>query len=724
MPSGAAVADPVAPDGAKKSVFRPDIQGLRMIAVLAVIADHLLHWPSGGFVGVDVFFVISGFLITSLLIREHEKTGSISFVGFYRRRIKRITPAATLVIAVTIAAAFVIYTTGRAVSVAWDGFWAFFFAANWNFAAAGTDYFQASGPVSPLQHYWSLSVEEQFYLVWPWMMLAIFVIVGARRKLLARRLVGIAILIITAASFAWAMYETATNPTMAYFSTFSRAWELGLGAIVAVYAASFSKQPLWLRTILGWVGLIGILASLFIVPAGNGFPAPWAALPVFFTALTIVAGTGGEQRFLWPITNPVSSYLGDISYSLYLWHWPIIVLAAAFFPASSPLYYAVCLGLIAFTSVLSYHLIEDPIRRSSWLEPRVAVRRRRHRHGSVPPIGYAAVAVLAVGVITLSVVALMPRHQTASAQPIPTRTPTATATAAASAILDPATEDARVTADLQAGLAASKWPNMEMTADALKALQAPDLRSEKCYNDFTTANKWCDYGTGRSGHSAALVGDSIALSWAPALRDALPDWKLTTYGKYGCPYVSATVSYPEGPRYDNCREFQTAAFDRINQQKPQVVFLATAHYTIGDLSSGAKGDAAIAEWAQGIDATVAALRPSGARIVIIGAPPAIRSLSDCATNFNAPTDCEGAINDDARASDQAIAAAIAADPSITFIDTQQWFCVDGRCPQVVADQPIRSDPVHVTEAYSKKLAPNLLARIQQITPDLFTPASS
>ena len=148
-----------------KPRFRPDIQGLRAVAVLAVVANHLFGFPAGGFIGVDVFFVISGFLITGQLFREHHKQGRISFADFYRRRVRRIFPISTVVIIVTVAASFVIYLTARAQTVAVDGIWALFFAGNWHFAFLGTDYWANTGSISPLQHYWSLAVEEQFYLV-------------------------------------------------------------------------------------------------------------------------------------------------------------------------------------------------------------------------------------------------------------------------------------------------------------------------------------------------------------------------------------------------------------------------------------------------------------------------------------------------------------------------------------------------------------------------------
>ncbi len=252
MPSGAAVGR-IAPEGTTKKRFRPDIQGLRALAVVVVILNHLFGWPAGGFVGVDVFFVISGFLITGLLYREHERTGRISFVDFYRRRVKRIIPIATIVIVVTVAISFVVYFTARAQSILNDGVWALLFASNWHSAFQGTNYWADDGTVSPLQHYWSLAVEEQFYVVWPWLIVAAFAVASRRSWDGRARRSALLVLMgtITIASFGWAIAQTITNPGFAYFSTFVRAWELGVGAMVAIAAPVLSKIPQAWCTLLG-----------------------------------------------------------------------------------------------------------------------------------------------------------------------------------------------------------------------------------------------------------------------------------------------------------------------------------------------------------------------------------------------------------------------------------------------------------------------------------------
>jgi peptidoglycan/LPS O-acetylase OafA/YrhL len=298
---------------AGKARKRLDIEGLRAIAIVAVILDHLVAWPSGGFVGVDVFFVISGFLITALLLREHERTGTISFNDFYKRRIRRIMPASTLVLVVTVAVSYFLFNAGRFTATALDALSALFFAGNWRFAATGTDYFQSTAAPSPVQHFWSIAVEEQFYFVWPWLMLLIFALVGRRALGDHRRshlFAGGVMLLLTVGSFAWAMYESVNAPTLAYFSTFSRTWELGVGALLAVFGMNLLRINDAIRPFLAWAGLAGILVSLFVINGELTFPAPWAALPVISTALVIAAGTGGERRGLAVLRNPVMAHLG------------------------------------------------------------------------------------------------------------------------------------------------------------------------------------------------------------------------------------------------------------------------------------------------------------------------------------------------------------------------------------------------------------------------------
>ena len=257
--AAAAVSDTAArPDPTLR--HRDDVQGLRAIAVLTVIASHAgVPFLPGGFVGVDVFFVISGFLISQLLFREVEKSGRVSIPGFYARRARRILPAATLVTVATIVASAIWLSAIDLLEVVKDALWAVFFAANIHFAAVGTDYFAAEEPPSPLQHYWSLSVEEQFYLVWPALLLVLVLVARRRAAALPQRLVFGVLLVVTVASFVWSVVSTSSDPLAAYFSTPARAFELGLGALTALVAPAVAAR--WPALVRGLVCSAGLVAD-------------------------------------------------------------------------------------------------------------------------------------------------------------------------------------------------------------------------------------------------------------------------------------------------------------------------------------------------------------------------------------------------------------------------------------------------------------------------------
>lgn len=503
---------------------RWDIQGLRAFAVLAVVANHVWDWPRGGFVGVDVFFVISGFLITGLLLREHDRTGRISFSGFYRRRVKRILPASLLVLAVTVAASWFVFNVARWQATAVDGVWALFFAANWRFALQSTDYFAHDRPVSPLQHYWSLGVEEQFYLVWPWLMLLVLVLLGrsAAKSVRPRVVLAALVVVLSVASFVWALHDSQVAANRAYFSTFSRTWELGVGALLAIAVPLVSRLPDRLRPPLAWIGLAGMVAGVFLVDPADGFQAPAAALPVLATALVIAAGTGvAQQRLLFPLTNRVSGYVGDISFSLYLWHFPVVILGRAVLGGGF-LTGLVLLGVATVLSVYTYHLVEDPIRRSQWLQPRAdRPRHRRRRQGAparpspfTPAYQRTAVSLLALATAVLVVVTFQTQARSTSAEPAPLALPSGGATGAASA------QD-QLQARIAQALTAKAWPTLSPSMNSVMTggLGPDDIHS--CGGADTIDEAACTWGDPKADHTMVVVGNSVALVYVDLLRQVI-----------------------------------------------------------------------------------------------------------------------------------------------------------------------------------------------------------
>jgi len=700
------------PRQATSTAVRADIQGLRALAVVAVILDHLRGWPSGGFVGVDVFFVISGFLITGLLLREHERTGHISFTNFYRRRIKRIIPAATLVLVVSVAMSLLLFNRARFDQTFWDAIWAFFFTANWHFAAVGTDYFQADGPVSPFQHYWSLSVEEQFYFVWPWLMLGVLLL-AAKAGVNRRRLVtGIVMGLIIGASLIWAMLETQTNSTVAYFSTLTRAWELGVGALIAITAPWWSKLPALARPVLGWVGLLGIIISVFVIDDTMPFPAPWALLPVMATALVIGAGVGAEQqKYLYPLTNRVSRYLGDISYSLYLWHFPVIIFAASLGRTSSPVISVIIVAAVLVVSVLAYNLVELPLHKSPWLggsHRRTDWHQWRLEYGpSLKRNGLVSLAAVAVGIIFIAILpSLRPSPPPVAAVPF--------ASPSSADSLMPQADAVRAT--LAAALAAESWPEFNPPIENLADQRVPQWTENGCLNVTTRNFDLCRYGATAPVHTAVVLGDSVATSWLPAIISALEPlgYSVQALTKESCPVAQTEVFAPKGSRevFAECTTHNDWAHQRVQELDPDLILLSDSFLSIKRLVSENTGQAADAEWTAAYAAALATL-PARAVKVSMMTPPGAQNLQSCYTPLSRPNDCIRTIQDQwqiLRHAEQSAATAA----GTTFIDTQSWFCIGDRCPAFAGTSAVYADSGHLTKTYSESIGGVLQEKLQSL----------
>jgi peptidoglycan/LPS O-acetylase OafA/YrhL len=343
--------------------FRPDIQGLRAIAVMLVVLYHAgVPGINGGYVGVDVFFVLSGFLITDLLLRERSRTGTTSLPRFYARRVRRILPAATIVLLATVFASYYWLGFIRGGSVARDAQWTSVFLANIHFAEQGTNYLNTTLPPSPLQHYWTLGVEEQFYIVWPTLFLLVAVVlpkVGLRLKL------GVVLILVTCGSFVWSVIETQSNGAWAFYSPLTRAWELSIGALLALFVPLLLGVPHRMGCLTGWLGIAGIVFAAFWLDATTPYPGFAVALPVIATACavaggTIASGRGGPESLLKYRPFQV---LGAVSFSLYLWHWPLLTIVAQHEGRSLSLGTSLSLVAVAIAlSCITYVVVENPIR--------------------------------------------------------------------------------------------------------------------------------------------------------------------------------------------------------------------------------------------------------------------------------------------------------------------------------------------------------------------------
>ncbi len=696
---------------------RHDIQGLRAVAVLAVVANHLLEWPRGGFVGVDVFFVISGFLITGLLLREHDRTGRISFLDFYRRRVKRIMPAAVVVLAATLIGARLIFLETRFRASVVDSVWALFFSANWRFASASTDYFEQNRPVSPVQHYWSLSVEEQFYLVWPWLMLAIFaVLVRAQRRHQARLVLLVTISVLSVISFAWAVHQTTTTPEVAYFSTLTRVWELGVGAGLAVVSPALHRIPDRLRPGLAWLGLVGIGVSVMVVTEQAAFPAPAAALPVLTAALVIAAGTYADPRrqlpLLWPLTNAWCRYVGDISYSLYLWHFPVVILLAAYVgDAIGTTYYVVAGVLMLAASIGSYHLVEQPLRHSPFLDHFESRAQRRVAFGSwwrrwrgaLSGASTIAALVLVSAVVRLVVFA-------------PEPAPPAQDTSYADAGQEPApgqpSAEERLAADLETAAAATVWPALDPPLEEVASSGAPRFEVRAGCDDTDPVGQpdLCTFGSGDKP-VAYVLGDSTALALLPTVRGALGDRYVIKGLTMSSCQVPVDKVYGDAALQAECARHVEDSLRAVVEAEAAVVFLSDAYDVAGRLASGAQGEAATEEWRAGLQSVVDEIKGSVGQVVVVSPPAQGLALEECATAVSTPQDCITPVPETyelAQAAEEQVEGG-----NVHYLDTRDWFCTaDRRCPPFVGDTLTRRDDVHTSLAWSRKIAPLFAARVE------------
>lgn len=666
--------------------YRADIQGLRAVAVVAVIANHFAGWPKGSFVGVDVFFVISGYLITGILVREFETRRTISFLGFYARRIKRILPAGLFVIGATLCATRVLAGTDRYHFAAKDSIAAVLFAANWRFAHTGVNYFNQALPPSPLQHYWSLSVEEQFYFVWPWLMLGLLLI-GLRLRFWrhehARLAAGVAVAVLSGVSLWLAFVQTTGNPAVAYFSTFDRAWELGLGALVAIAAGPLGRVDPRLRLTAALGGLLGVLVSLFVVRSSPDFPAPWALLPTLSTAAVLGSGAGLTSRSLVPLTNPVSQYVGTISYSLYLWHFPVVVLIVALVPQYSAAYWLIGLALIFGLSAASFHLLEDPARRATWF-------RRRPGRLTIPATGWlkyaaacAATAVLA-GAGLLVVRAIAPRRLVLPAPVLIGQTQGDPHDCLGAAALDPRHDCPR----LNTGDRVAPLPG-ELPDDTGGAYA--------CYAYLRQPMHPCGYGSTRPDATrVALIGDSHAAALLAVLEPQLDaaNWHVTVYVGQTCGWLPPALS-------PSCPGLRLIQRDLLLDHYAVVIATELRQYT--------------SPVAQHLEA----MRPvaaTGTRIVVVEDDPGVSFASTACVDrvtYGANGGC-GTTAAFAYRDPDLLAQAAERIPGAVVIPTRQYYCRGNFCPATIGNVIVyRDTAAHVTASYARTLSPYLVDAIER-----------
>jgi peptidoglycan/LPS O-acetylase OafA/YrhL len=695
--------------------FRPDIEGLRAVAVLAVVLFHAgVPGLPGGFVGVDVFFVISGFLITGMLWREVERTGTVRLTRFYGARARRLLPAGVLVIAATAAAVAWLLPPLRARTVLGDGVASALYVANYRFAVQGTDYLAADTPPSPFQHYWSLGVEEQFYLLWPTLLMAAALLGSRSRRGRGARTARAPVLLLSSiavASFAVSLRWTGTLPPWAFFSLPSRAWQLAVGGLVALGVARSRRLPRAVAAPAGWVGLALIGVGCVRLNAGTAYPGLAALVPVLGAALVVGAGSaqprGGASVLL---ARPPMQWIGRISYSWYLWHWPLLLLAPAVvghpLGLGSRLVVAAVSGLLAVGTLFA---VENPVRYG---------RLRRAPGRSLLVGGGLTAAGVCASLIALAAVP-PPVGQGAAA-----RTPRIVATQPSSAPAEPrqspeAAAVQRLTAQVQAAVAASadvQAVPANLTPTLAEApTDKPDVFINGCVRSWLyVGQKECASGATASTTTVALVGDSHAAMWWPALENIATTrrWRLETMGKVTCPLQDLPIVSPYLHReYTECEQWRGQILARLHAEHPSVIVLGTARHYTPDFSFTVYSE----EWLRSLTRTVAELRSTGAAVLVLGPIPHPKTnVPTCLSeHLAAAVACgpERASLDDAGVAAEAKATEAGGG---TYADLTDLFCTATRCPPIVGNQLVYRDDNHVTAHYARWLAPVIDAHLDRL----------
>ncbi len=722
------------------------------MAIAAVVAYHAR--PSllpGGYVGVDVFFVVSGFVITSMLWRELDERGSISLRRFYAARMRRLLPASTLVIAATVIASALLLSPLAVPAVERDALACAAYVANYRFAAEASNYLTASAPLSPLQHYWSLGVEEQFYLCWPLLLLGAS-LAWRRAHRPSRRTAAAVVAVLAVVSFASCWHLTATNEPWAFYALPPRAFELATGALVALVAPRLQRLAPAALAPAGWIGLALVVAATVSFGPSTPFPGSAALAPVLGTAAVLAAGcvpsAFGAGVFLE--RRPLQ-WLGGISYTLYLWHYPVLVLAPDLLHrALDPLASCLAVVLAGALAVLTTILVERPLRFSPWLAAR---RGMSALTGGALSLGAASIAVL-VATATPSFAGTAPPRPPllASAGPLaaeaasgPTGASGAGGARAAGSLQDEAlagefagnglgeltggTGEGALSATtppllaveraVLSGAAARSLPGGLRPALSRASSDAPVPFFDGCFDSFaTTAVNGCDYGDVASSRSVVLFGDSHAMMWFPALEEIALSRHvhLVALAKATCPPLDLEVFSPDlGEWYWQCDDWRQAALQRIEALRPAVVVLGfSREYGLSNDHVEVYGTA----WMNGLAEMVRRLRGLGADVVVIGPVPYPPfRVPDClAQHPEDPTQCS--MPDRAPWYD---AAGVRAEESVveraggSYIDVQRLFCTPAHCLTMIGAIVAYRDDNHISATYAAYLAPVIAAALGAVT---------
>ncbi|WP_236783380.1 acyltransferase family protein [Arthrobacter dokdonensis] len=661
-----------------------------------VILYHLFpQRVTGGFIGVDIFFVISGFLIVGSLVHGASRTGTVPLLSFYARRIRRLLPASTAVLLATMLAAIVILPQSRWQDVARDVVASALQVQNWNLAFSAGSYEAAGSLVSPVQHFWSLAVEEQFYLFIP----LLLIVAVACGRIMGKSAIAaslVVLILVSAVSLGYSAIFSVQSHDIAYFATTTRIWELGVGGIAALVLPRIGV-PGVLRIAGGWLGFAAVVTSALVFQTAMAFPGYVAVLPVLGTVLIIGSGMGptagattpGARR--WGVAaclglRPVT-YLGDISYSLYLWHWPVIVFYLEVRGRTpGPLGSAGIVVLSLLLASLSYHQIEQRFRFGKPVRPAGG---RRYR----PVVRNRAAYGLAAVLVTMSVMGAA----------VPWTVVQAKTESLAEATLRPAypgamAYDPKAPAPVPAGMPIIPDP-------AVAAKDIPLTARTGCarYDSRKLDDTKCVYGTPDASKTVVLVGDSHAGQYSDALA-AIGErhgWTLRTMVRNGCPFATVPPITVHGALTD-CSTQNARSLDKILAMKPQLVVMS-AMMPYGYRQALAWNWKSQPDLVDGYVHNLDALHRAGIKVSIIrDLPYPGLSLPDCVASHGASAKLCQVDESGPNSTPDPLVQAAERVPGTKVVDLRAYFCRNKSCAPVVGNVLVYRDN-HMTATFVKTL---------------------
>ena len=540
-----------------------EIQGLRALAATLVLIFHA-RFISGGFIGVDIFYVISGFLITGLLLKELNSSGRISLKAFYLRRSKRLLPASFLVLFVTALFAWLVLPPISRGSIGRDLIATTLYISNYLFAWWQNDYQNLNATPSPFIHYWSLAVEEQFYLFWP-----LFIIALAKLKSRRKFLIGFST--VTFVTFALGVWLTIVAPIWAFYSLPTRAWELSIGALIALLPALRKQSPL-----LAVIGVTALGASALWFNESTTFPGTYALLPVLGTAALLSSIGAWPQPLNWLATNRISVWLGKISYPLYLWHWPVLVLPIALFARELNLRERITALIITVVLAdLTTRYIEEPLRIKNFAPRRIVL-------STANAMVFALLVGLGIAQSTTSSILVNGK---------------------------------------------------QVTLASIEARPTP--YDDGCHlNYHQSVSPLCEFGKLDSNKTVVLFGDSHAVQWFPALEKLAAEkgFRLISLTKSACPSIDVVRESVGAFKMSNCVSWRKSTIDRIAVEKPDLIILSSFEHFVP------QGDPRKVKewWATGSERTYKTLQPLTSKIVyLLDTPLPKRNIPDCLASTSA-----------------------------------------------------------------------------------------